>query len=238
MALALCNPFDFGGDGCVSQIGQAAADSILSSIASAMTPGVDWALDALMSWLLVPAVDLSDTPAETLRRWMVPVTLCFAIGALMWQGIQMAMTRKGEPLAQALRGVFALGVWGAVAIVGTNLALRASDQYSCWVLTKGLTSGAAGADATPTLADVDRTCSAWTVFSAEFQSEAIDRLQLVLLPAAIGAPALMIILALIVIIVALIQAILMVFREGAVVILAALLQLAAAGTITRGTSPG
>ena len=57
-----------------------------------------------------------------------------------------------------------------------------------------------------------------------------------LLPGAAVAPFVMILVGIVVILAAVVQTILMVFREGSVIVLAGLLQLAAAGTVTRGTS--
>jgi hypothetical protein len=139
---------------------------------------------------------------------MLPITALIATGGILWQALLMVITRKGEPMVNVLKGLVAVALWGAVAVGGTNLLLQAGDAYSIWVLTAGLDG------------EIDALG---------------DRLILLLVPgnAAIG---LVLLIGPIVTIAVFIQLALMFFRGGAVIILTGLLQLAAAGAFTNGTS--
>ena len=61
----------------------------------------------------------------------------------------LTVTRKGEPLLQALRGLGTVALWGAVGIVGTQLALRASDAYTFWILKQAIFGDSANPTDTP-----------------------------------------------------------------------------------------
>jgi hypothetical protein len=119
----------------------------------------------------------------------------------------MILTRKGEPLINVLKGLAAVAVWGAVAVTGTNLLLEFSDSYSTWVLTAGLDGN-------------------------------IDQLPERMLGMLALSPGLGLVLIFspLVSIAMLAQLVLLMFRNGAIIILTGLLQLAAAGSFTTGTS--
>jgi hypothetical protein len=203
-----------------------AADSVLEILASNIMQGVDWGILALISWLLVPSIDLNNGAAGQLQSWLLPITAMVVVAGLTWQGLLMVITRKGQPLMQAVKGLWTTGLWGAVAIVGTTAALKAGDSYSCWVLVQGLRS---------TKPDLGGQCSAGDVVNAALSGEATARLKVMLLPTLLN-PGMIIIMGLVVLIVVVLQAVLMVFRNGSLIILTGVVQLAAAGTTTRGTS--
>lgn len=211
-------------------IGGSVTDMFLAGLAGSMDDAVKWIITVLASWILVPATDLcagdpnaaewlkncndAPGPAQQLRRFLLPLTVLVMAGGLLWQGITMVVTRKSEPLLQAVRGVWTSALWGAVGIGGTHLALKASDSYSLWILNKAIVNGS---DKPPLDA-----------LSGAFQS--------MLIPAAGIAPLVTILIGALVFFVSIIQAILMIFREGSVVILAGTLQLAATGSVTHATS--
>ncbi|MEU4472410.1 hypothetical protein [Micromonospora sp. NPDC023888] len=210
-------------------------DALLDGLADATKDAIQWVAGLLTSWTLIPSNDLCPTsgsdpgqwatdwvaqcngaagPAQQLRGFMLPITILVLVGGLVWQGITIVISRKGAPLLQAVRGVWNTALWGSVGVAGTHLVLKAGDSYSTWLLNEAIFKE-----------------------SNEPPNEAMSAaLGTLLLPGTEVAPFVMILVGVIVILAAVAQTILMVFREGAVVILAGLLQLAAAGSITRGTS--
>jgi hypothetical protein len=182
----------------------------------------------LAGWILAPSTKVcadaagtdwmaacgsGTSPAAQLRGWMLPLTILIAVVGITWQAITMAISRKGEPLLIVGKGLFTTAVWGAVGIAGTQLALRAGDSYSYWILQKAIFGDS--------LNPVDDLGTAIANMSAGASYTATLLLILLQLPA---------------LFVTIAQIILMIFREGAVVILAGQLQLAAAGSFTRLTS--
>jgi hypothetical protein len=211
----------------------AAEDTVSAMLAGLNTQlhaGIKAMMIVLAGWLLVPSTDVcpgggqpgtswtatcntAASPAAQLRSWMLPVTILVAVLGLLWQAIALTITRKGEPLIQAMRGLATTALWGAVGIVGTQLALRASDSYTFWILKQAVF----GDSANP----VDTLGTALADMSPVESYNALILLILFNLP---------------ILFISLVQIILMIFREGSVVILAGLLQLAAAGSFTRLTS--
>jgi hypothetical protein len=125
----------------------------------------------------------------------------------------MAITRKGEPLLTVLKGLFATALWGVVGIAGTQLALRAGDSYSYWILQQAIFGGSL--NPTKDLGEALASMSAGESYTA------VLVLLLLQLPFFL---------------VTVMQILLMIFREGAVVVLAGQLQLAAAGGFSKLTS--
>ncbi|HEX6873646.1 MAG TPA: hypothetical protein VF163_21315, partial [Micromonosporaceae bacterium] len=209
-----------------------AAESVLGVIADQMLGGVRWAMLALVSWLLVPSIDLERTGAVgALRQWLLPIVALVLVCGLTWQGLLMAMSRRGQPLVQAVRGLWTTAVWGAAAVVGTTAALRAGDAYSCWVLVQGLRAGGEAGAA----GDGPAGCAVGTVAQEAFRSAATRKLELLLLPTTLS-PGVAIILAVLILLVLIVQVVLMLFRNGSLIILVGLSQVAAAGSVTRTTS--
>jgi hypothetical protein len=236
--------------GIPGQVAGSVVDGILGGLATAVGEAIRWMAQLLASWVLIPSTDLCPGrgdrgfmrrttdffsgvqpaepgagdwvrlcneamgPAQQLRGFMFPLTLILLVAGLTWQGIQMVVSRKGEPLLQAVKGVWNAALWGVIGIAGTQLVLRAGDSYSRWVLQQ-------------------------TIYGGEppVKPDAMGKaLGAMMLPAKSVAPFVMILIGLILLIAALVQVVLMVFREGAIVILAGMLQLSAAGTVTRGTN--
>ncbi|MEU3455389.1 hypothetical protein ABZ671_17590 [Micromonospora sp. NPDC006766] len=210
-------------------------NTVLDGLASAVTEAIEWVARLLTSWTLIPSNSLCPTtgsdpgrwasdwvtqcndaggPAQQLRGFMLPITILLLVCGLIWQGITIVITRKGEPLLQAVRGIWNTALWGSVGVAGTHLVLKVGDSYSMWLLNEAI------------FKDSNQPPN-------ETMSAALGGL---LLPGAAVAPFVMILIGIVVILAAVVQTILMVFREGSVIVLAGLLQLAAAGTVTRGTS--
>ncbi|WP_327652043.1 hypothetical protein [Micromonospora aurantiaca] len=241
--MPLCNPFlpatcsgvIVGGVNPGASVRDSMVNGILDGLANAVREGIEWVAGLLTSWTLIPSNNLCPTngsdpgrwasdwmaqcnsaggPAQQLRGFMLPLTILVLVGGLVWQGITIVVSRRGEPLLQAVRGVWNTALWGSIGVAGTHLVLKAGDSYSMWLLSEAIFKE-----------------------SNKPPNEAMTTaLGGVLLPGAAVAPFVMILVGVVVILAAVVQTILMVFREGSVVILAGLLQLAAAGSVTRGTS--
>ncbi|QSB13768.1 hypothetical protein JQS43_19720 [Natronosporangium hydrolyticum] len=163
---------------------------------------------AVTAWVNMPPPDITN-PATILQGWMLPFTILVATGGILWQALLMILTRRGEPLINVIKGLVAVALWGVVAVTGTNLLLAFTDAYSRWILTGGLDGNA---------------------------DDLVERLSNLMI-AWPGAPlALVLILGPIVMIANFFQLALLLFRGAAVIILTGLLQLAAAGSFTTGTS--
>ena len=230
----MCSPLDPIGclsnvaSGGVTGMASTAMDTALSGLNEALHTGIKTMMTTLAGWLLVPSTQLcpgagqagtgwmatcDSSPAAQLRAWTLPITILVATLGLLWQAVMLTISRKGEPLLQALRGLGTVALWSAVGIVGTQLALRASDDYTFWILKQAVFGDSA--DPTDTLG---------TALAGLAPTESYNTLILLIV---FSIPILFITVA---------QIILMIFREGSVVILAGLLQLGAAGSFTRLTS--
>jgi hypothetical protein len=189
------------------QAAQAGAESVLGVVADLIAESIaDLVVQWATWWVRAPSPDVSN-PAGILQQWMLPVTLLVATGGILWQALLMILTRRGEPLVNVLKGLTAVAMWGAVAVAGTNLLLAFSDTYSTWVLTTGLDGS------------TDKLAERMLTMLAITPSVGL---------ALVSSPLVMLAMVF--------QLVLLMFRNGAVVILAGLLQLAAAGTFTNGTS--
>jgi hypothetical protein len=242
---SLCNPFFPAGCAIEWATGKTAdtvtggiVSTILDGIAAAVKQAIEFVVMILASWTLIPSNDLCKTggannnaatwgaewiqqcnqatagPAQELRSYMLPLTAIVLVGGLIWQGITVVISRKGDGFMQAMRGVWNTALWGAIGVAGTHLMLKAGDSYSTWLLTAAV--------------------------KAENGKSPSDGLAVamtgLMVPAAGVSSILMILIGIMMVFAVLSQIILMIFREGAIVILAGLLQFAAAGTVTRTTS--
>jgi hypothetical protein len=186
-----------------------AANDALSGIAGAIQSGVAWiTANSVSWWVKVPSPDLAGEPAVTqLQQWMLPVAAIVAVFGVIVAGGKMALTRKANPLIDTGSGLVTIAVTSAVGVLLPTLLLQAGDAWSNWVLNAS-TGGQFGARLTGLLAMTG-----------------------------INAPAVVVILGIVAMIISALQAILMLFRQGALVVLAGTLPLAAAGTLTPATRP-
>jgi hypothetical protein len=195
-----------------TMIGQL-ADMISDAQTSVITSTVTW-------WLDLPPVNVESAPAaQTLQQWMLPFALLIAVGGIMWQSLMLIISRKGEPLVTVVKGLFTTALWGAVSLTGTQMLLRACESYTEWVLTRGI-------DCDPGIGQ-DTAC----------RTDALAaRIQLMLAPAPGMSHILIIVVGLFVLVASIMQAMLLLFRNGAIIVLAGMLQLAASGSFTAATS--
>jgi hypothetical protein len=189
-------------------VGSAAGGVLGNAFAEAMRDGATWIMRTTIGvWIDVPAIDLAASPASTIRGYVLWLAAAVAAGGAMWQGVVVAVSRRPEPLLSALRGLFYLALWSAIGIVGPATALQAGDAFSSWVLDR-----AAGGQASERLL---RLAGLSTVSSS-------------------GA---VIVFGLAMMLLGLTQAVLMMLREGSVIVLSGAVVLAAAGSLTQATRP-
>ncbi|HEY1619273.1 MAG TPA: hypothetical protein VGG25_16755 [Streptosporangiaceae bacterium] len=176
---------------------------ILGALARAFTSGIRWTVQNTAAWWIqVPSPGLSGDPAVArIQQWLLPVTGAVAVGGVIAAGLRMAITRKGSPLLDVTGGLLTLAAVTALGAAVATLLLRAGDAWSSWVLRVS-TGG-----------------------------HFTQRLTEVLDLGGKAAPAVVIIFGSIAIIFALVQAVLMLFRQAALVLLAGVLPLAAAGAV-------
>ncbi|MBC3763444.1 hypothetical protein ACUN7V_20215 [Quadrisphaera oryzae] len=187
----------------VGAVADAATASLGNSFADAMREGATWVIKTTIGWWVeVPAIDVANSPALAIRDDVWWLSLVIAAAGVTWQGVRMAITHRLDPLLDIGRGLVTLALWAAVGITGSALALRAGDDFSSWVL--------------------DRAAS----------GQVVERLVALAGLQGINSAGAAIVIGLLVMLAGLIQAVLMMFREGAVVVLAGLLVLAAARNVT------
>jgi hypothetical protein len=184
------------------------SDLVGNSFATAMRDGATWVIKTTVGWWInVPAVDLTRTPVDAIRGYVQWIAIAVAVSGVIWQGILLALSRRPQPLLNVGRGLFYLALWSSIGVIGPAAALRAGDAFSSWVLDE-----AAG-------------------------GRAQDRLILMASMSAITSGGAVTVLGLLMMLAGLVQAVLMLFREGATVILAGVVTLAAAGSFTNATRP-
>jgi len=195
----------------VAGVADAVAGGAVDSFAQALLDGLVSILTMTLSWWVSEdSPRLSDRVGtiNDIRGWVLPVAIVVAVGGAMWQGIRMMLMRKSEPLIDIGRGLMLIAVWSAIGIAAPNLALQAGDSFSKWVINES-TGG-------------DFKEAILRAFSNPAKGS--------------GTTGVIIVLGVLAIIAATIQAFLLLFREGAVVLLAGLIVLAAAGSFTSATS--
>src|SRR6266540_4648290 len=212
----MCAPWDTG---CiVNEAATAVSNTVLGQISMMIVTSESW-------WVLVPSIKLYPNAGNTdpgaapidavvtLRGLILPITAIVAMGGMLWNGLLMVLSRKPAPLVNVLRGLWNTALWSAVGIFGTNLLLYGTDRFSAWVLTSALAS----------------------VGEPSFAK----RMSTLLIPVT-GAgglpPGIVILVGGIAMVASFVQAILMLFRDGSVLILAASTPLAASGSFTNATN--
>jgi hypothetical protein len=176
---------------------------VLSGIAQAINSGVEWVVTNTATWWVrIPSPDLAAEPAVTrIQQWLLPIAAAVAVGTVIAAGARMALTRRANPLLDVTGGLLTIAAAGALGVTAASLLLKAGDAWSAWVLQVA-TGG-----------------------------HFAQRLNLMLQLGGGAAPAVVLVFGLLAIVLSLVQAILMLFRQAALLILAGVLPLAAAGSI-------
>jgi hypothetical protein len=155
-----------------------------------------------------PSPNLAAEPAITaIQAWLLPVTAAVAIAAMIAAGARMVIARRANPLLDVTGGLLTLAAATTLGTVVPALLLKAGDAWSQWILQVS-TGG-----------------------------QFAQRLTNVLVLGGGAAPAVVLIFGIAAIVLSLVQAVLMLFRQAALVILAGVLPLAAAGSIAPLTRP-
>jgi hypothetical protein len=185
------------------------AGDVLGGIARAISGGVRWIVENTATWWIrIPSPNLAAEPAVThLQQWLLPVTVAVAVGAVIAAGARMAIMRRANPLLDVTGGLVTLAAATTLGTIVPALLLQAGDAWSTWVLQ----------------------VSTGGQFAA--------RLTTVLVLGNNAAPAVILIFGTVAILLSIVQAALMLFRDAALVILAGVLPLAAAGSIAPMTRP-
>jgi hypothetical protein len=180
-----------------------AAGDVLSSIAQAISAGVRWIVENTATWWLqIHSPDLAAEPAVArIQQWLLPITVAVAIGGVIAAGARMALTRRANPLLDITGGLLTVAAASTLGVTAMALLLKAGDAWSAWVLQVS-TGG-----------------------------HFTQRLMLALNLGGSAAPAVVLIFGTIAIVLSLVQAVLMLFRQAALIILAGALPLAAAGSV-------
>jgi hypothetical protein len=180
-----------------------AAGDVLSGIAAAVTAGVKWIVTGTATWWLrLPSPDLSGESAVTaIQHWLLPVTTAVAVAGIIAAGARMALTRRASPLLDVTGGLLTLAAAGTLGVAAATLLLKAGDAWSAWVL-----QASTGGQFT------SRLTAALTLGNG-------------------AAPAAVLVFGVIAIVLSLVQAALMLFRQVALIVLAGVLPLAAAGSV-------
>ncbi|WP_067466182.1 hypothetical protein [Actinomadura macra] len=180
---------------------------VLDEAAKSFQAAVGWLISNTASWWVqTPSPDLEGEPAIGYLQLLVrPLTIAVAMLALLAVAARMALSRKAVPLVDAGRGLVVLAVVTVIGTLVPNLLLQWGDQWCGWVLDASAHGGFA-----------------------------MRMAQIVTVPSGVPA-ALVLILCLIALVIGIIQALLLLFRGAALIILAGLLPLAAAGVITTST---
>lgn len=186
----------------------AVGDTAISALASSMqTALAQIATGSVSLWTKIPSPDLNTDPIPgILQQWLWPFTAGVAMIGIITQAIRMTLTRKSAPLAEVGAGILTMAAVSALATALPALLLQAGDSFSTFVLNSS-TGGQ---------------------FSQRF-TELISLGQGAASPV---APGLVIVLGIIAIIMSAVQAVLLIFRLGSVVLLTGMLPLAAAGRMT------
>jgi hypothetical protein len=213
MCQVLLDPACLAGPAAAAAVGGAAAQvasGAFSGVAGAIQSGVAYIISGSASWWVrIPSPDLAGEPAVArIQQWMLPIAAAVAVAGMTVAGIRMALTRKASPLLDVGSGLVTIAATSAVGVLLPTLLLQAGDAWSGWVLNAS-TGGQFAA----------RLTSILTLSNPQ------------------AAPAMTVVLGMAALILSALQAMLMLFRQGALVILAGVLPLAAAGTLNPATRP-
>jgi len=199
-------------DGAVKAAADGVTNAALGGLAGAIQSAIGTiARDMVTWWTGLPSPDVAADPVpRVLQAWLYPFTAAVAIAALITAAARMALTRKSAPLADAGSGLLTVAITAAAGTLLPTLLLRAGDAYSTAVL-----NSATGGQ-----------------FAARFTK--LIAFSTVTGP---GQVAILLVIGMIALILAAFQAVLLLFRQVAIIILAGTLPLAAAGTMTPLTRP-
>jgi hypothetical protein len=193
----------------VTSAASSAASDVLSGLANAISAGVRWIVTNTATWWVsLRSPDLAAEPAIThIQAWLLPITAAVAVGAMIAAGVRLVIARRANPLLDVTGGLLTLAAVTTIGTIVPTLLLKAGDAWATWVLQVS-TGG-----------------------------HFTQRLTSALVLGGGAAPAVVLIFGVVAIVLSLVQAVLMLFRQAALVILAGVLPLAAAGSLAPLTRP-
>ena len=151
-----------------------------------------------------PLPDLAAEPAVThLQQWLLPVTAAVAVAGVIAAGTRMAIMRRANPLLDVTGGLLTLAAVTTLGTIVPALLLKAGDAWSTWILQVS-TGG-------------------------HFTQRLADTLTL----GGNAAPAVVLIFGIVAIILSIVQAVLMLFRQAALIVLAGVLPSRQPGPLRR-----
>lgn len=176
------------------------ANSAVEGLADALREGSKFIIKTSVGWWLnVPSVDLQGGGAQALRGQLRWLALVVAMAGVLWGGLRMAIRRNSEPAWEVGTGIARIAAVSSLGFIVPQLLLQAGDEFSVWVL------------------------------DAATSNQVADRLTAVAALGGVTAPGAVILGAILMIVAGVVQAMLMFFREGGIIILTGVLVLSAAG---------
>ncbi|MGI8333650.1 hypothetical protein ACRYCC_27185 [Actinomadura scrupuli] len=182
----------------------------LKSVADSIQHAVSWVVSRTVAWWVTgSSPDLTREPViGFIQTWTMPISVTVAIAAILVSAGKIMLTRKADPLINVGTGLVAIAATvGGSAAFGTVLANLLLQWGDAW-------------------------CN-WVLplsTGNDFAHRMILTFGLPGVPSGVG-----LILGIIALLIAMIQAVLLLFRQAALLILAGLLPLAAAGALMAGT---
>src|ERR1017187_4584414 len=218
-----CNPLTSAT--CIAQIAASAASHAAGNVAGGVTSAAVGGLAGAIQdgiaqiatgmvawWTKLPSPDLATDPVpHVIQAWLFPFTAAVALISIITAAARMILTRKATPLVGVGSGLLTIAVASAAGPLLPALLLKAGDAFSGYVLNAS-TGG-------------------------QFSSRFVTLLSFGGAANAAGTAAILIVVGVLALAMAAVQAIVRLSRLGAVIILAGVLPLAAAGTMTSLTRP-
>jgi hypothetical protein len=197
---------------CVAPVVDAAAGAVTrvtgNVLADTMASGAEWVFRELAGWWInIDSTTATSSSSVEIASMVRPIAIAVAVGGVLWQAARMMVSRRSEPLINITRGLATFAGFSAVGLLGVNLALQAGDSLAVYFLQAG-TDG-----------------------------KAATRLAQLGLLTGVHSPGTVTVLGLILMLLGLMQAVLMLFREVALVILSGLVLVAAAGNFSQASRP-
>lgn len=211
----MCLPFDpiCQTKSAITDAAEGAASKVFDFFADMLADSIEWTVKNTMTlWARQGSADVlgEHETIGMIRGSLFPIVVAMLVGGIFVQSIRLAIERRGNPLVQVGRGLTAYAVATATGTTLVALAVTAGDEMSVWVIDQALDDGDFA----------DRTTALLTLSGGPFGPTVGIKIALGLLALAS----------------ALVQGVLMIFRDGAVLILLGVLQLAAAGQMTKATA--
>ena len=195
--------------GVVGSAAGAVTDTALQSFADSVKEALSGVFaDLLTFWLNGDSPAVDSSSAIVqLQRLVLPYALALVMGGLLWQATRLVALRKADPALNILQGLLTYLAGSAVGLVLLGTLLRLADDITPWFLSAG---------------DAE-----------EFR----ERMGAVLGLQAVTQPGLVILLGVLIFFVGAAQWVALLLRQGAIIVLAVFIPLAAAGGFSPATRP-